>query len=160
VSKREREDERPDETPVTVNWLASNNITGLYSIFSCLVPRNSEFLGVPPISEFGGTAKFFLSPKLWTRFTPLLQTIVPYIFLLIYLLTYLLPFYAYSVHFLFLLGFGVDLCAAQAIPHSCLLPPLKKEVMFLVRFVCLFVCLSVCPSDYSQTCERILTKFL
>ena len=23
----------------------------------------------------------------------------------------------------------------------------------------LFVCLSVCPSDYSQTCERILTKF-
>ena len=39
----------------------------------------------------------------------------------------------------------------------------QKEVMFLVRsvclFVCLFVCLSVCPSDYSQTCERILTKF-
>ena len=27
--------------------------------------------------------------------------------------------------------------------------------MFLVRSVCL----SVCPSDYSQTCERILTKF-
>jgi len=27
-------------------------------------------------------------------------------------------------------------------------------------FVCLSVCLSVCPSDYSQTCERILTKFL
>ena len=25
--------------------------------------------------------------------------------------------------------------------------------------VCLFVCLSVCPSDYSQTCEHILTKF-
>jgi len=23
----------------------------------------------------------------------------------------------------------------------------------------LFVCLSVCPSDYSQTCERILSKF-
>jgi len=23
-------------------------------------------------------------------------------------------------------------------------------------FVCLSVCLSVCPSDYSQTCERIL----
>ena len=44
-----------------------------------------------------------------------------------------------------------------------LLPPPKKEVMFLVRSVCLsvclFVCLSVCPSDYSQTCERILTKF-
>jgi len=25
--------------------------------------------------------------------------------------------------------------------------------------VCLSVCLSVCPSDYSQTCERILTEF-
>ena len=36
-----------------------------------------------------------------------------------------------------------------------LLPPPKKEVMFFVRSVCL----SVCPSDYSQTCERILTKF-
>ena len=35
------------------------------------------------------------------------------------------------------------------------LPPPKKEVVFLVRSVCL----SVCPSDYSQTCERILTKF-
>jgi len=52
--------------------------------------------------------------------------------------------------------------------HSCYtvslsLPPPKKEVMFLVRSVCLSdclsVCLSVCPSDYSQTCERILTKF-
>ena len=35
--------------------------------------------------------------------------------------------------------------------------------MFLVRSVCLSVCLSVglsvCPSDYSQTCEQILTKF-
>jgi len=35
--------------------------------------------------------------------------------------------------------------------------------MFLVRSVCLSVCLSaclsVCPSDYSQTCERILTTF-
>jgi len=35
--------------------------------------------------------------------------------------------------------------------------------MFLVWSVCLFVCLSVClfvcPWDYSQTCERILTKF-
>ena len=39
--------------------------------------------------------------------------------------------------------------------HSKLLPLPKKEVMFLVRSVCL----SVCPSDYSQTCERILTKF-
>ena len=39
------------------------------------------------------------------------------------------------------------------------LPPPKKEVMFLVRSVCLSVCLSVCASDYSQTCERILTKF-
>jgi len=35
------------------------------------------------------------------------------------------------------------------------LPPPKKEVMFSVRSVCL----SVCPSDYSQTCEQILTKF-
>ena len=41
---------------------------------------------------------------------------------------------------------------------NLLLPPPKKGVMFLVRSVCLFVCLSVCPSDYSQTCERILTK--
>jgi len=40
-----------------------------------------------------------------------------------------------------------------------LLPPPKKEVMFSVRSVCLSVCLSVSPSDYSQTCERILTKF-
>ena len=31
--------------------------------------------------------------------------------------------------------------------------------MFSVRSVCLSVCLSVCPSDYSQTCERILTNF-
>jgi len=31
--------------------------------------------------------------------------------------------------------------------------------MFLVRSVCLSICLSVCPSDYSQTCERILMKF-
>jgi len=37
---------------------------------------------------------------------------------------------------------------------NTLLPPPKKEVMFLVRSVCL----SVCPSDYSQTCERILIK--
>ena len=37
-----------------------------------------------------------------------------------------------------------------------LLPPPKKELMFWFG---LFVCLSVCPSDYSQTCERILTKF-
>ena len=35
-----------------------------------------------------------------------------------------------------------------------LLPPPKKEV-----YVFGAVCLSVCPSDYSQTCERILTKF-
>jgi len=40
-----------------------------------------------------------------------------------------------------------------------LLPPPKKEVMFSVRSVCLSVCLFVCPSDYSQTCERILAKF-
>jgi len=55
--------------------LASNNITGLYSIFSCLVPRNSEFNSEfslsPQISEFGGRQNFFSSPKLWTQFTPL-----------------------------------------------------------------------------------------
>ena len=47
----------------------------IYSIFSCLVPGNSEFLAVPQISEFGETAKFFFVPpaKLWTRFTPLTQ---------------------------------------------------------------------------------------
>ena len=44
------------------------------------------------------------------------------------------------------------------VPTNTLLPPPKKEVMFSVRSVCLSVCLSVCPSDYSQTCERILTK--
>ena len=68
MSKREREDERPDETPVTVIDLqatiyARNRPTFvtfanansnrfqygiIYSIFSCLVPRNSEFLAVPP----------------------------------------------------------------------------------------------------------------
>ena len=47
-------------------------------------------------------------------------------------------------------------------PYDCLnvinryyLRRSSAEVMFLVRSVCL----SVCPSDYSQTCERILTKF-
>jgi len=39
--------------------------------------------------------------------------------------------------------------------YCCLIPLPKKEVMFLVRSVCL----SVCPLDYSQTCERIFTKF-
>jgi len=44
---------------------------------------------------------------------------------------------------------------------SVLLPPPKKEVIFWCGlFVCFSVCLSVCPSDYLQTCERILTKFL
>ena len=33
MSKREREYERPDETPVTVIDLQATNITGLYSIF-------------------------------------------------------------------------------------------------------------------------------
>ena len=49
----------------------------IYSIFSCLVPRNCEFLA--KIFDFGGRPlKFlnlgmaiFLCPKLWTRFTPL-----------------------------------------------------------------------------------------
>ena len=58
-----------------------------------------------------------------------------------------------------------DVLRDQPLSSFCniLLPPPKKEVMFLVRSVCLFVCLSVClsvcPSDYPQTCERILTKF-
>ena len=32
----------------------------IYSIFSCLVPRNSEFLATPQISEFGGRQIFFV----------------------------------------------------------------------------------------------------
>ena len=60
-----------------------------------------------------------------------------------------------------------DKTSTKSLIDSCmvlrLLPPPKKEDMFLVRSVCLFVCLSVrlsvCPSDCSQTCERILTKF-
>jgi len=47
----------------------------------------------------------------------------------------------------------------RLLQYCILLPPPKKEVMFLVRSVCLSVCLSACPSDYSQTCEWILTKF-
>ena len=69
MSKREREDERPDETPVTV---IDFQATGLYSIFSCLVPRNSEFLAVSP----GGGKNFFRPPKLWTRFTALLTVAI------------------------------------------------------------------------------------
>ena len=34
-----------------------------------------------------------------------------------------------------------------------------EEGGYVFGAVCLSVCLSVCPSDYSQTCERILTKF-
>ena len=34
-----------------------------------------------------------------------------------------------------------------------------EEGGYVFGSVCLSVCLSVCPSDYSQTCERILTKF-
>jgi len=34
----------------------------IYLIFSCLVLRNSEFLAIPQISEFGGMAKFFFVP--------------------------------------------------------------------------------------------------
>ena len=93
MSKRKREDERPDETPVTMIDLqaticARNRPTFvmfanansnrfqygiIYSIFSCLVPRNGEFLAVPPPNFLiWGTAKiFFHPPKLWTRFTPL-----------------------------------------------------------------------------------------
>ena len=57
------------------------------------------------------------------------------------------------------------ICGSVDVNLNDLLPPLKKEVMFFWfdLFVCLSVCLSVslsvCPSDYPQTCERILTKF-
>ena len=34
-----------------------------------------------------------------------------------------------------------------------------EEGGYVFSSVCLSVCLYVCPSDYSQTCERILTKF-
>ena len=34
-----------------------------------------------------------------------------------------------------------------------------EEGGYVFGSVCLSVCLSVCPSDYTQTCERILTKF-
>ena len=34
-----------------------------------------------------------------------------------------------------------------------------EEGGYVFSSACLSVCLSVCPSDYSQTCERILTKF-
>ena len=34
-----------------------------------------------------------------------------------------------------------------------------EEGGYVFGSVCLSVCLSVCPLDYSQTCERILTKF-
>ena len=34
-----------------------------------------------------------------------------------------------------------------------------EEGGYVFGSVCLSVCLSVCPSDYSQTCERIFTKF-
>jgi len=52
-------------------------------------------------------------------------------------------------------GSVIDMLPSSAVSGGMSLPPPKKEVMFLVRSVCL----SVCPSDYSQTCERILTKF-
>jgi len=77
MSKREREYERPDETPLTVIDLqatiyAHNRPTFvtfanansyrfqygiIYSIFSCLVPRNSEFL-----AGFSMAKKFFCPP--------------------------------------------------------------------------------------------------
>jgi len=34
-----------------------------------------------------------------------------------------------------------------------------EEGGYVFGAVCLSVCLSVCPSDYSQTCEQILTNF-
>jgi len=41
----------------------------------------------------------------------------------------------------------------------CYLHRRRRLCFWCGLFVCLSVCLSVCPSDYSQTCERILTKF-
>ena len=46
------------------------------------------------------------------------------------------------------------------LPNSVVLfPPPIYGGGYVFGAVCLSVCLSVCPSDYSQTCERILTKF-
>jgi len=78
MSKREREEERPDETPVTVidlqatiqynrpTFVTFANANSnkfqcgiIYSIFSCLVSRNSEFLAVPPIFLILGDGKIF-----------------------------------------------------------------------------------------------------
>ena len=84
MSKRKREDERPDETPVTVIELQATIYTHnrpafvtfanansdrfqygiIYSIFSCLIPRNSEFLAIlpPNFLIWGDSKKFFSSP--------------------------------------------------------------------------------------------------
>ena len=51
--------------------------------------------------------------------------------------------------------------------HTCKMVALRcngfvtsaEEGGYVFGAVCLSVCLSACPSDYSQTCERILTKF-
>jgi len=43
--------------------------------------------------------------------------------------------------------------------NSCFITS-AEEGGYVYGSVCLSVCLSICPSDYSQTCERILTKFL
>jgi len=84
MSKREREDKRPDETPVTVidlqatiqyympTFVTFANANSnrfqyfiIYSIglFSCLVPANSEFLAVPPNFWIWGRQNFFSSPQ-------------------------------------------------------------------------------------------------
>ena len=48
----------------------------------------------------------------------------------------------------------------QVLPLEALVTS-AEEGGYVFSSVCLSlsVCLSVCPSDYSQTCERILTKF-
>ena len=57
------------------------------------------------------------------------------------------------------------LCNSRVCPHYCwawIVTSAEEGgyVFGSVRLsVCLSLCLSVCPSDYSQTCERILTKF-
>ena len=61
--------------------------------------------------------------------------------------------------------FRIDDVVISRIAVSACVHRLSAPVYYLRRrrrlcFRCgLFVCLSVCPSDYSQTCERILTNF-
>jgi len=45
------------------------------------------------------------------------------------------------------------------VAHSFPIITSAEKGGYVFGSVCLSVCLSVCPSDYSQTCERILMKF-